>query len=53
MTSIKILTEINNNVNPLYIITDKINWCIEESNINKYLTINIVPTDASKDTTNN
>ena len=37
-----------NNVNPLYLIIDKINGYIEESNGNKYLTL--VHTDKIKDT---
>ena len=36
-----------NIVNPLYLIIDKINGCIEVCNRNKYLTL--VPTDESKD----
>ena len=32
--------------NPLYLIINKINWYIEESNENKYLAL--VPTDGSK-----
>ena len=35
-----------NNANPLYLIINKINWYIEESNENKYLTL--VLTDESK-----
>ena len=34
------------NANPLYLIINKINWYIEESNENKYLTL--VLTDESK-----
>ena len=37
-----------NNVNPLYLIINKINWNIDKNNGNKYLTI--LPTDESKDT---
>ena len=36
-----------NIVNPLYLIIDKINGCIEVCNRNKYLTL--APTDESKD----
>ena len=36
-----------NSVSPLYLIIDKINGYIEESNGNKYLTL--VPTDKCKD----
>ena len=36
----------NNTVNPLYLIVNKINWCIEENNEDKYLTL--VLTDGSK-----
>ena len=35
-----------NSINPLYLIIDKINWYIEKSNGNKYLTL--VRTDESK-----
>ena len=38
-------------VNPLYLIINKINGYIEESNGNKYLTL--LPTDESKDTLKN
>ena len=37
-----------NIVNPLYLIINKINRCIEESNGNKYLTLNNI--DESKET---
>ena len=37
-----------NSVNPLYLVIDKINQCIEESNRYKYF--NLVPADKSKDT---
>ena len=37
-----------NSINPLYLIIDKINWYIEKSNGNKYLTL--VRTDESKGT---
>ena len=37
-----------NSVNPLHLVIDKINQCIEESNRYKYFTL--VPTDKSKDT---
>ena len=41
---VKDLTDVTiNNVNPLYLITDKINEYTEENNGNKYLTL--VPTD--------
>ena len=36
-----------NSVNPLYLLTSKINGCIEENNGNKYLML--VPTGESKD----
>ena len=35
-------------INPLYLITNKINGYVEESNKNKYLTL--VPNDDNKDT---
>ena len=38
----------SNSVNPLYLIIDKINGYIKESNENKYLTL--IPTGESKDT---
>ena len=38
----------SNSVNPLYLIIDKINGYIKESNGNKYLTL--IPTGESKDT---
>ena len=38
----------SNSVKPLYLVINKINGCIEESNRNKYLTQ--VPTDESKNT---
>ena len=38
----------SNSVNPLYLIIDKINGYIKESNGNKYLTL--IPTAESKDT---
>ena len=37
-----------NSINPLHLIIDKINWYIEKSNGNKYLTL--VRTDESKGT---
>ena len=37
-----------NSINPLHLIIDKINWYIEKSNRNKYLTL--VRTDESKGT---
>ena len=40
-----------NSINPLYLVLDKINGYIEESNGNNYLTL--VPTDEIKDTLKN
>ena len=37
-----------NRINSLYLVINKINWSIEENNVNKYLTL--VPIDQSKDT---
>ena len=38
--------KINNNVNPLHLIIDKVDGCILEKNGNKYL--NLVSTDKKK-----
>ena len=40
-----------NSISPFYLIINKINGCIEESNGSRYLTL--FPTDESKDTLKN